>query len=50
VEENRQRVLEVAQEFVDTFTSPEMVEKMPREIKYVSKEKRNFHTHFLIFN
>ena len=34
VEENRQRVMDVAQEFIDRFTSDEMVEKMPRALRY----------------
>lgn len=34
IEENRQRILDVAQEFVDRFTSPEMVSSMPPVIRY----------------
>ena len=34
VEENRLRVMDVAQEFIDRFTSVEMVQKMPHEMKF----------------
>jgi hypothetical protein len=33
IEENKQRVLDVAQEFVDRFTDPEMVHSMPSAIR-----------------
>ena len=33
IEENRQRILDVSQEFVDRFTDPENVRKMPKVIR-----------------
>ena len=35
LEENRRRVMDITQEFIDRFTSQEMIDEMPRPIRYV---------------
>lgn len=42
IEENRQRILDVAQEVIDRFTSPDMVELMPREIRAIANFTSRF--------
>lgn len=51
IEENRQRILDVAQEFVDRFTDEKMVTSMPPVIRFRTKCKTKFfHFSYILYN